>query len=206
VNVDGKWGYIDSAGTIIIAPEFEEAESFSEGVAAVKAEGSWGYIDKSGKFIIPPGFASAQPFYKGIGVVTQVYHRGVDPLGLMPEREERPWAYVNKDGEIVAGQELHVMPGVFWTLAYYNMVNINLASTPQGATVYLVPLYDWENDPEIVNDDRKLARHRLPQGNTDVTTAQPEMVFKGVFSYNGRKLVIDVDVVANGNKLFKVDF
>ncbi|MBZ0198849.1 MAG: WG repeat-containing protein [Ignavibacteriaceae bacterium] len=51
------YGYINNKGKILIKPEYEEAEAFSEGLAAVKAvlgtgERKWGYIDKNGKKVI----------------------------------------------------------------------------------------------------------------------------------------------------------
>jgi hypothetical protein len=35
VKVGEKWGYIDKVGNIVIAPKFNDADWFSEGVAAV---------------------------------------------------------------------------------------------------------------------------------------------------------------------------
>lgn len=39
VNVNGKYGYIDKTGKIIITPQFDEAYPFSEGLASVKIGG-----------------------------------------------------------------------------------------------------------------------------------------------------------------------
>lgn len=39
-----KIGFVDANGNWVIAPQFEEALPFSEGVAAVKVDGKWGYI------------------------------------------------------------------------------------------------------------------------------------------------------------------
>ena len=38
-----KWGYLDGKGKIVISPQFDKAESFAEGLAAVKAGDNWGY-------------------------------------------------------------------------------------------------------------------------------------------------------------------
>ena len=56
---DGKWGYIDRTGNVIIAPQFQQASEFSEGVAAVNIDGKWGYIDQKGQIVIEPQFAFA---------------------------------------------------------------------------------------------------------------------------------------------------
>lgn len=62
VKVDDKWGFVSSKGEIIIEPQFEDAMSFSNGLAAVKQDGKWGYINSEGEFKIPPQFEGAMPF------------------------------------------------------------------------------------------------------------------------------------------------
>ena len=54
MNAEGKWGFVDRDGTLVIPYQFEEAKSFASNVAAVKDEnGLWGYIDMSGREVIP---------------------------------------------------------------------------------------------------------------------------------------------------------
>src|SRR3954465_2921110 len=55
VHKDGKWGYIDRTGRIVVEPKFDNAERFSEGFAAVVADGRHGYIDKTGAMRRGPG-------------------------------------------------------------------------------------------------------------------------------------------------------
>ncbi len=59
------WGYASPDKSIIIKPEYEEAQRFYEGFAAVKKGGKFGYIDKEGKVVIPFKFYSAKPFQFG---------------------------------------------------------------------------------------------------------------------------------------------
>ena len=47
-----KWGFCDKNKKIIISCIFEDAGTFSEGLAAVKYNDNWGFIDKFGKEII----------------------------------------------------------------------------------------------------------------------------------------------------------
>src|SRR5882724_3631450 len=44
---DGKAGYIDKTGKLVIQPQYEgsSASSFSEGLAAVEVGDKWGFID-----------------------------------------------------------------------------------------------------------------------------------------------------------------
>ena len=51
-----KLGFIDKAGKQIIPPNYNDAQPFSEGLAAVRLKGEYGYIDRSGKMVIPPQF------------------------------------------------------------------------------------------------------------------------------------------------------
>ncbi|MBC6452837.1 MAG: WG repeat-containing protein, partial [Hormoscilla sp. SP5CHS1] len=57
--------YINKTGQIVIAPKFDEANSFSEGLADVKIDGKWGYINKTGQIVIAPKFDEANSFSEG---------------------------------------------------------------------------------------------------------------------------------------------
>ena len=52
-----------------IAPKYEEAQPFYEGLAAVKQNGKWGYIDETGKTVIPFQYDIACVFSEGYAVV-----------------------------------------------------------------------------------------------------------------------------------------
>lgn len=51
-----KAGFFDKGGNWVITPQFEEANSFTNGYTTVKKGGKWGVIDKEGKWIIQPTF------------------------------------------------------------------------------------------------------------------------------------------------------
>lgn len=70
-SMDGlRWGYLDHSGQVVIQPAFEEAQRFSEGLAAVKINGLWGYIDDSGQLRIAPKYRAARPFMQGLAAVS----------------------------------------------------------------------------------------------------------------------------------------
>lgn len=90
VEIKGKTGFMDRAGKLVIEPQFEDAQDFSEGLAPVKVRSDetiwcprdesgtrkgftmkWGYIDKTGNLIISPQFESASPFSEGVAAIQQ---------------------------------------------------------------------------------------------------------------------------------------
>ena len=50
---EGKWGYIDKTGREVIPCKYDDASSFSEGLAKVKKSGKYGFIDKTGREVVP---------------------------------------------------------------------------------------------------------------------------------------------------------
>jgi hypothetical protein len=88
VRIDEKWGYMDTAGTVVIPPAFLEAEPFSDGLAAVEVPidlvwcpkqpdgSSWGtrkrygYIDRTGRMVIPPLSDYPDTFSEGLAVIS----------------------------------------------------------------------------------------------------------------------------------------
>ncbi|HET8540314.1 MAG TPA: WG repeat-containing protein [Anaeromyxobacter sp.] len=70
---EGKWGYVDRSGRVVIAPRFQRAERFSEGLAAVEDGAALGYVDAAGKLVLVPEQAPAgvlhRPFSSGLAAV-----------------------------------------------------------------------------------------------------------------------------------------
>jgi hypothetical protein len=52
VRLENKWGYIDKTGAMVIAPAFDDAAAFSDGLAQVRGNTTIGYIDKTGKRVL----------------------------------------------------------------------------------------------------------------------------------------------------------
>jgi len=87
---DGKCGYMDQTGSIVISPEYEYACRFSEGLAGVRKDGKWGFIDKTGKTIIPFEYDCANP------VNEMLFSEG-----LAAVRKDSKFGYIDKTGEAV---------------------------------------------------------------------------------------------------------
>jgi len=69
VCINGKFGFINTSGEIVIDAVYDYVERFSDGTALVLVDGLYGYINESGKYIIEPQFAHATSFHNGYAFV-----------------------------------------------------------------------------------------------------------------------------------------
>jgi hypothetical protein len=81
VKVGAKWGYIDPGGRMTISPQFDWAQWFYGGLAAVNLGGNsfayhpwgggkWGYINARGQWVVKPQFDQAKDFREGLARVS----------------------------------------------------------------------------------------------------------------------------------------
>lgn len=74
---NGKYGFMDRNGKVVIAAKFAEAHRFSEGLAPVRTKkttmygkgDTWGYIDKNGQWVLKPEFNETHEFRNGVARV-----------------------------------------------------------------------------------------------------------------------------------------
>ena len=84
VLVNGKWGYINNSGKVLVEAAFDEARDVSEDMAAVRINAAWGYIEAStASLAISPEYASAGDFSNGLAPV---------------QRQGEPFGYIDKTG------------------------------------------------------------------------------------------------------------
>ncbi|KQT01579.1 hypothetical protein ASG42_26550 [Rhizobium sp. Leaf391] len=69
VRIDGLFGYIDTAGNVVIRPTFDLAGPFHEGFAEVLVGGQAGVIARNGDVVVQPQFRRAVPAMRGVFVV-----------------------------------------------------------------------------------------------------------------------------------------
>lgn len=62
VKKNGKWGFVDNNGEMIIEPIYDDARSFTSELAAVKKNGVWGFIDMEGNTAVDFIFEDARDF------------------------------------------------------------------------------------------------------------------------------------------------
>src|SRR3989442_8798309 len=100
IQQNGKWGYADKDGKVVIRPQFSRADRFSEGLALVWTGGipltdpvvtsfvKMGYIDRTGHWVIHSRF--------------RYYFFDDFSDGLVPFRQQSgKWGYMDRTGKIV---------------------------------------------------------------------------------------------------------
>ncbi len=65
-NYNGKYGFKDENGNVVIPAKYDGAEDFSDGLAAVKVNYKWGFIDKNGNMVIPTQYIIVLGFTEGL--------------------------------------------------------------------------------------------------------------------------------------------
>lgn len=96
---NGKWGFVDKKGKVIIPPKYfminyyqpiPSTTAFNEGLANVAiADAEWGYINPKGEVVIPYQFMFAEAFKNG---KAKVMRKG-----------ESKWVYIDKNGTCIEG-------------------------------------------------------------------------------------------------------
>lgn len=79
---NGKYGFMDKTGKVVIHPQFDCAADFCDGLARVKIGEKYGYIDESGLLVIKPQFDEAYDFSDGRAII-----RIGDYYGLISKSE-----------------------------------------------------------------------------------------------------------------------
>ncbi|NEQ21321.1 MAG: WG repeat-containing protein [Microcoleus sp. SIO2G3] len=80
-------------GKLVIPAQFDEAHSFSQGLAAVKLGSKWGFIDKTGKLVIPLQFESVGYAYEND---SKTFFEGLAAVSVAEK-----WGYIDKTGKFV---------------------------------------------------------------------------------------------------------
>lgn len=69
VQLNGKWGYINSSGKTVLDFKYDSAFNFSDcNLALVGENGKFGYINKKGEYVIPLEYDEALEFVDGLAV------------------------------------------------------------------------------------------------------------------------------------------
>lgn len=79
------FGFVNEKGEVVVEPQFEVADNFSEGLAMAFSGDYCGFINKKGEFVVKPQFDLADMFSEGLAAVLK----------------DNSWGFVNQKGELV---------------------------------------------------------------------------------------------------------
>jgi len=110
VSKNGKYGFIDHKGKIVIPFSYDELqEQFAEGLVGAKKGNKWGFISEKDKWVINPVYDEVVNFNKGVANVKKngewgfidKTNRNVHPFTLDVARSsvDNGWARVKKRGK-----------------------------------------------------------------------------------------------------------
>jgi len=102
----GLWGYINQDGKLIIKPQYQQADYFYEGLAAVKKNNKWGFVDSRNRMIIEPQTDTVLHFSEGWCAVGNL------DAGLPMQ-----WNYIDAKGQSLQGNEI---PGLGFATNFGN--------------------------------------------------------------------------------------
>lgn len=86
----GQYGYIDTTGTMVIAPQsLESAQEFHDGLAIVMRDGKMGVINKEGQMVVEPVYGIIYNFGDGLAPFSVQVH----PAGK--------FGYMDRTGKVV---------------------------------------------------------------------------------------------------------
>ncbi len=89
---EGKWGYKNASGQVLIKPQFDMANDFSpEGIAAVVDDKGWAYINEKGETVIRPFVIDNGPDYF--------------KQGLARFRINNKFGFFDRKGKIIIGSQ-----------------------------------------------------------------------------------------------------
>lgn len=138
VSHEGKVGYINTDGKVVIDFQFEFATYFREGLAKVGRQDKCGYINRTGKLVIPYRHCYIfEDFHEGLAVVSFSRHgkyHYMDTQGKLlkgagfasaedfseglaavtPSRKGKCcWGYINRDGHFAIAPQFEIFAGEF---------------------------------------------------------------------------------------------
>jgi len=89
------YGYKDSANNMVIAPMYNFADNFAEGLGMVRLDGKYGFINNKNKPVIPITLYKAESFANGVAIVSDsVAYFFIDKTG----KKKFPQTYLNANG------------------------------------------------------------------------------------------------------------
>ena len=174
----GLWGYINESGEEVIPAQYEDAQDFSDGLAAVKVDGLYGFIDVTGEIVIDPQFEGvASEFAYGRCVMQADGMQGViDQTGIIivkpqyqliemycesyfiVQSSEGEYGIIDRDGEVVVeyqDSEIYaVTDSGYYFVSGSDIENRDLMCDFTGNQYYVYKYYPERKLTKIYSDSK----------------------------------------------------
>lgn len=171
---NNRWGFRDTIGNVVIAPQFERVHDFSDGLATVKVADKsaekWGYIDKTGKMVIEP--------------VNYINEPGSFGDGLAPIcSNDVRYFYIDKSGKVASknyygASEFHNGQAFIKNAEGIFIVDKNL-NYISAMCCFNVPTASRKNDCEVFFDGEEvMIKNALVSPKGDVLISYVDGFFK----------------------------
>ncbi|MBS1648023.1 MAG: WG repeat-containing protein [Bacteroidetes bacterium] len=159
VKQNNQYGFIDSSGSIHIAPSYAEAEDFKENYALVQKNNLYGYINKAGRVKIDFQFDEASSFAQQTAIVKKnnffflIDHSGKKTSGAYDEiadfsdhtaiiKKENQYGAINTNGEEIIHPSFALLSDFSENRAAFMQNNLYGFINKQGIVV-IPALYTW---------------------------------------------------------------
>ncbi len=189
----GKWGYIDRTGAWVIPAQFDQAYSFSDGLAGVVVGDLRGFITADGRFAVEPQF---QDFWRHEGGVVPV--RQGDLWGVIAPEATDPATRLNLPlADLTAAQagraaEFGLQPSNPHYYFFQDIASIHSISFAADESVMITTLA-LGNDAEIALWDMKSQRliRKFPVPQATQAALLPGSQLLAVGLSTGHLLILD---------------
>lgn len=87
---EGKWGFVDTSGNLIIDYQYQNVYDFYQNITLVKKENLWGFINDKGETIVPFGFSKVQKYAN---------------FRIVRAKKDAFWYLYNLNGELIIDEK-----------------------------------------------------------------------------------------------------
>lgn len=144
-----RYGYINRQGNYVIAPEFQQADPFKNGLARVKIDNKTGIIDRTGAYVIEPHYDE----------IDRIDSRD----RIFRVRKDMQYGLIDIDGRVVAEPQFENV-GAFSDGCAPVQVGEKWGCINTSGTVFIEPLYDTIH---AFSDDRAAVKLNNKWGFVD---------------------------------------
>ena len=165
-NNDGKWGYLNKTGQIMIDFEYDNALNFTEnGLALVSKDGKWGFIDINGKMAISADYEEAMPFKYGVAIV----------------KKDGKYGFIDGKGNVISKDPVSKTAGFCYSTIY------DFEQEYSSKKIYAIAGYEVENEVKygvIDNGGNVVIDFAYEElGYADENVGESKRIGNGLISY-----------------------